>query len=252
MLTAFFLGIGSGALALAIEKVILYVLNPENVIFSPSFEVVGIADLVGPFVFSFLFAAIVEESTKFIILKKYFEITVINQVIDGMKIGLAMGLGFAFLENFFYFFDTYNSGFGLGTIAVIFLLRGVLSTLAHSLYGIIMGYYLSLAKFHVAYRFKFLRSGLIASVLAHGFFNFFLITDMGIYSVIMLTVFLVIVLHWYNDRKNLELYITSKDKTLVVSPFLAEKLEKEIFALGSASQETYLDKLWGLLMSKEK
>ena len=114
-----------------------------------------------------------------------------------------------------------------------------------------MGYYLALSKFHPGHKTQLLKKSLALSVLAHGFFNFFLITNLGFYSVFMIGFFFFVSIMWYSDRKNLTLYIESKGKTLIVPPFLAEQLEVEILLGKGVSQERYLEKLWGLLMNKK-
>lgn len=250
---AFFLGIGSAFLSLALEQTVFFYFDVDTSFLSPFFSATKFVDLVGPLIFSFLFAAVIEETSKLVFVRKYFDITGINQVIDGMKIGLAVGLGFAFIENIIYFSAALHySALTVQEVVAVFLLRGAFSTLAHGIYGIVMGYYLSLGKFYEKLHTHFIWRALFASVLIHGLFNFFLIVNLGFYSVFMLVFLLVATLLWYNDRKNLELRITSGDQTLVIPPFLAEKLELEVWKSKHASQAEYLDKLWGILLEVEE
>jgi len=253
LLFAFVLGIGSALLALAAEQTAFFYFDINTSFLSPFFFVRSFADLWGPLIFSFLVAAVIEESAKFSFIKKYFDITSINQIIDGMKMGLAMGLGFAFVENIIYFSDAlYYSNLTTEEIATVFLLRGAFSTLAHGIYGIVMGYYLSLAKFNESLRRRLAWRALFASILIHGLFNFFLIINLGFYSVFMLVFLLIAALLWYNDRKNLELRIRGGDRTLVVPPFLAERLELEVWKSKHSSQADYLDRLWNILLEAEE
>lgn len=247
---AFFLGIGSAFLALTLEQVVFFYFNIDTSFLEPSFVAKSLNDLVFPLLFSFLFVAIIEESSKFVFVKKYFDITSINQVIDGMKICLAMGLGFAFIENIIYFSKI--PSLSPAEIASLFILRGAFSTLAHGIYGIIMGYYLSLGKFYERLHTHFVWRALFASILIHGLFDFFLIVQLGFYSLFMLIFLLAAAIIWYNDRKNLELRIISGDQTIIVPPFLAERLELEVWKSKHTSQAEYLDRLWSILFDVEE
>ena len=250
LLIAFVLGIGSAFMSLAIEMSFYNIFNLDTSFLDISFSAKTLSDLIGPLIYSFCFAAIIEETSKFILVKKLFDLTNINQVIDGMKIGLAVGLGFALIENSIYFSAVLSQN--PEKIAAVFILRGVLSTLAHGIYGIIMGYYLSLAKFYEKLHTYFVWRALLASFLIHGLFNFFLIIQLGFYSLFMLIFLLVAAVLWYNDRKNLELRITIGDKTLIVPPFLAEKLEFDIWKGKKVSREDYLEKLWNILLETDE
>ncbi len=250
LLISFFIGIGAAFLSLAVEQTVITYLDIDSSFLSPSFAAHSINDLLGPIIFSFLFAAIIEESSKFVLVKKYFDITNVNQVIDGMKICLISGLGFAFIENIIYFYDI--SSLRASEVVALFVLRGAFSTLAHGIYGIVMGYYLSLSKFYDKLHTHFYFRALLASVLVHGLFNFFLIIKLGFYSLFMLLALLIATILWYNDRKNLELHITGGDKTIVVPPFLAEKLELEVWKSKHSSRADYLDNLWNILLDTDE
>ncbi len=146
-----------------------------------------------------------------------------------MKIGLWLGLGFAFAENTLYFFTFFSDAYSVHVLVLTLFIRGILSTLAHGLYGTIMGYYLSLAKFHALYRPRFLRISLATSTLVHGFFNFLLIVYLGTASVFLLMAFLAIALIWYADRRSLEVNASSSDLlNMKRPPFLAIQHELEV------------------------
>src|SRR3989338_9260850 len=115
-------------------------------------KVDSIYDVATPLLFSFLFAAGIEEAVKYIFLWRYFRVSEVNQVIDGMKLGLWLGLGFAFVENTLYFTNFYLHKAPSVDFMNTLVLRGVIATLAHGLYGIVGGYYLALAKFYKAYQ----------------------------------------------------------------------------------------------------
>ena len=115
------------------------------------------------FVFIFLMAAI-EEIIKFVFLRQYLKINAVNQIVDGMKIGIWLGLGFVFIENVFYFLNFYFQITKIQSLLSVIVLRGIFSTLAHALYGAIMGYYLSLAKFNKIYQSYFLQRGYLINI----------------------------------------------------------------------------------------
>ncbi len=227
LFTPFLFGIGVSLVVFLFEKLSLSFINIDLSFLQPLFTIHNPQELIGPFLFSFCFIALIEESAKFIILKKYFKIKAVNQVIDGMKIGLWLGFGFVFIENTFYFLNFYSQLTAPSLLINIVLLRGVFSTLAQALYGMIMGYYISLAKFNKLYQYSFLRKGFATSLIVHGFFNFFLIINLGVSSAFMLIAILIVTLIWYNNKKNLELYLYIDSKKLIAPPFLADRIELE-------------------------
>ena len=115
---------------------------------------------------AFLEAGIPEELCKFII----FMIFIWNdknfdEYFDGIVYATFIGLGFACVENIEYVFS-----FGVQTGVV----RALLSVPGHFLFGVIMGYFLSMAKFQSEKRGVYLLSGLLLAMLAHGLFDWLL------------------------------------------------------------------------------
>lgn len=182
----------------------------------------------GTIIYAFIVTASVEEVIKFVILKKFLHSHKVDQIIDGIKIGLYVGLGFAFAENIFYFFNFISTASSISSVVTIITIRALLSTLAHGLYGIVMGYYLSLAKFHAIYRNNFLIISISTAVLLHGFFNYFLLISLGIWSVILMVLILVVVLIWYDDRRNIEVSISTDFINRKSAPFMSSQHELEV------------------------
>lgn len=220
------IGIGAALGALGIEIIVSKLLVLELSFLEPDFRVLELKNLINPLIFSFVFIAFIEEVSKFILIKKYLELKKVSSVVEGMKIGLWVGFGFVFIENIIYFFNFASYAATLPIISV-FLIRGTLSTLAHGLYGVISSYYISLATFHKFYRRYFLRAALIASILLHGIFNFFLIINLGFYSVLLIFALLIIVLVWYNEKNVLVIGISRFDLRLNTPQFFTEKSEVE-------------------------
>lgn len=91
-----------------------------------------------------------------------------NEFFDGIVYATFISLGFACIENIMYVF---GSGSFFGSIG-IGLTRALLSVPGHFLFGVLMGYYLGMAKFDPANRRKYLTYSLIIPMLAHGAFDY--------------------------------------------------------------------------------
>lgn len=109
----------------------------------------------------FLYAAIPEELSKFLFLyiliwkNKHFD-----QYYDGIVYAVTVSLGFAWIENIFYVLEN-----GIG-VAII---RALLSVPCHGLFGVVMGYFFSLAKFK--HNNMYLLKTILYPILFHGVFN---------------------------------------------------------------------------------
>ena len=91
-----------------------------------------------------------------------------NEFFDGIVYATFIGLGFACVENIMYVFGA-ESFFGSIGISV---LRALLSVPGHFLFGVLMGYYLAMAKYNPQNRKKYLIYSLIIPMLAHGVFDY--------------------------------------------------------------------------------
>lgn len=154
LIKSFFGGVLSAVLTVLLLMVLLPVIpKPTDVFLLSIFE-------------AFVEAAIPEEFFKFLIL--YLIIwrhKAFNEMFDGIVYAVFVSLGFACIENIFYVF---SNGVLVG------LLRAVLSVPGHALFGVIMGYYLSLARFNPEQKNLYIIKSLFFSTLAHGIFNFLL------------------------------------------------------------------------------
>lgn len=137
---------------------------------------------------AFFGAAIPEEIAKFVMLwlllrkNPHFD-----EKMDGIIYAVCVSLGFAALENIMYLFSNADSFVSVGLVRAIFAVPG------HFCYGILMGYYYSLAKFYpqASTRNKVLI--LLAPIIAHGLYDsiLFIINVTPSISGILLIVFLV-------------------------------------------------------------
>lgn len=115
---------------------------------------------------AFMEAGIPEELCKFIIFMIFiWRDKNFDEYFDGIVYATFIGLGFACVENIEYVF---SFGFQTGVV------RALLSVPGHFLFGVVMGYFLSMAKFHSEKRGVYMVSGLLLAMLAHGLFDWLL------------------------------------------------------------------------------
>ena len=130
-------------------------------------SVLGNTSLANTVFFSaFLEAGIPEELSKFLIFMIFiWRDKNFDEYFDGIVYASFIGLGFACVENIGYVFEF---GFSTGVV------RALLSVPGHFLFGVVMGYFLSMAKFHADKRSAYLWTGLLVAMLAHGLFDWLL------------------------------------------------------------------------------
>lgn len=141
----------------------------------------------------FIGIALIEEFSKwifvYIIAWKHREF---NHVYDAIVYCVFVSLGFATLENILYVFSATNFADSLS----IALNRMIFSVPGHTFFGVMMGYYLGLAKLTSVHGIKDKsRTNLILSILvptiAHGFFDYFLMLGTN-FAFILFLVFVVV------------------------------------------------------------
>lgn len=170
---------------------------------------------------AFLVVALTEEASKFLMVKWYaWPRHFFNEPFDGIVYGVMVAMGFATLENIGYVMQH-----GWQTA----ILRMFLSVPAHATFGVLMGYYLGLAKFtHDSHSRQLMIRGLLLSVLFHGLFDLFLFAqeDDGItrkwssgllFGTAILSYFVAVRLSWQAIRMHQELSrnnFQSQDKTV--------------------------------------
>jgi RsiW-degrading membrane proteinase PrsW (M82 family) len=149
------------------------------------YEVTNIFDSIR---LSFFGAAILEEVAKFFILwlvlrkNRFFD-----EKMDGIVYAVCVSLGFAAVENIMYLFSNIDTFLAVGVSRVIFSVPG------HFCFGILMGYYYSLAKFYPKTPKKNKALILVAPIIVHGLYDsiLFIISVTPAISGILLIVFLV-------------------------------------------------------------
>jgi protease PrsW len=118
------------------------------------------------FLYAFIGVGLVEELSKFFFVRVYaYPKKAFNEPFDGIVYSVMVAMGFATLENI-----QYAVFHGLGTT----LLRMFTAVPLHATCGIIMGFFLGMAKFrNKPSRFIFI--GILLATGVHGFYDFFLI-----------------------------------------------------------------------------
>jgi len=109
-----------------------------------------------------------------------------DEYMDGIVYATFIGLGFACVENIMYVFSSATESYGSAIHTSI--VRAILSVPGHFLFGVVMGYFLSLAKFKEGKFWPYLLMGLAAAAAAHGLFDWMLMitgyVSMGLGTII--------------------------------------------------------------------
>lgn len=143
---------------------------------------------------AFIVAGLVEESFKFLVFYLFiWRHHEFDEMYDGIVYSVFVSLGFATIENIGYVLST---GFSVA------LLRSLTAVPAHAMFGVIMGYYLGIAKFvRSPYKEKYFRLGLIVPILLHGLYDFILFSHR--YYVVSVFVIYVIYL-WRRGMRHVK------------------------------------------------
>lgn len=150
---------------------------------------------------AFIVAGLTEEYFKrLVVIKLTCKSKYFDEKLDGIVYSIFSALGFATVENIIYvvFRFSYNPYIGL--------YRGVLSVPVHAIFGVTMGYYLSLSKFastKIREKVNF-RKSLYMPIFLHGTFNFILMAGIP-EATIVITIYAIYL--WITNQKKLNTYI---------------------------------------------
>lgn len=116
--------------------------------------------------FAFGVVAVSEELSKFLMVRYIaYPRQAFDDPFDGIVYAVMVSMGFATLENIGY---VMQHGFATG------IFRMFISVPAHATFGILMGYFLGLAKFNPSYKNLYILLAVFFPVLFHGAFDYFL------------------------------------------------------------------------------
>lgn len=191
-----------------------YVLGALAVIPSIVVEEILINFNIFPGIFGALFNAFIvagftEEYFKRLVVLKYpYKTKFFNEKLDGIVYCVFASMGFATVENIIYVVYRYTNNPFIG------LYRGIFSVPAHAIFGITMGYYLSLARFDqdLKRKRKNMRKSLYMPLIMHGVFDFILMA--GIPELTLMFVPYVIFLWWLNQRKLATFMYDSRNRAI--------------------------------------
>ena len=187
---------------------------------------------------AFMEAGIPEELCKFLIFMIFiWRDKNFDEYMDGIVYATFIGLGFACVENIEYVFS-----FGVETGVI----RALLSVPGHFLFGVVMGYFLSMAKFHPDKRAKYLWTGLLLAMLAHGLFDWLLM----IASVLPLVGGIIYIVFIWGDIKLWKLGLKYINKQQENSRMQAEQakaaeMDYQIRSMDSGYDSEYKRIDWG-------
>lgn len=151
-----------------------------------------------------------EEFFKFLVLRFYmYRHKEFDEPYDGIIYGVAVGMGFAAVENIMY---VAQGGLSVG------LLRMFTAVPGHAIFGVILGYYTGLAKFKEkrGARTGLIFFGFVLAMLTHGLYDFFLVYDE---SALFFFSFLILIFGIILSRKAIKLHQKS-------SPFIDNPKQK--------------------------
>lgn len=139
--------------------------------FEQTFEYVNDHTKTGLAVLCYGVIGFSEEFSKFLGLRLYaYNKKSFDEPLDGIVYSVMVSMGFATLENILYVLKYAEMGMGLE----VGIKRMFLSVPAHATFGVLMGYFVGKAKFSPGKSFALLIMGLLAAILFHGSFDYFI------------------------------------------------------------------------------
>ncbi len=148
------------------------------------------------FAYAFGVVALSEEFAKFLFLRIFiFPNKAFDEPFDGIVYAVMAGMGFAAFENIIYVQS--------GGIQVA-ILRMFTAIPAHAVFGVLMGYFMGLAKFDKKRQVQLMFTGVMAAVVAHGLYDFFLM-QMN-YEFLGGMAFTTLILSWVLGKKAMRIH----------------------------------------------
>jgi len=168
------------------------------------------------FYMSFIRAAFLEETLKFLIIIYYcLYLDEFNEPMDALVYGVAASIGFAVFENWEYVIS--GSNVSLSHAKDIALIRAFTAVPLHALAGVFMGFFLIEAIFEKQNKKLFLFLALFFPICLHGLYDLILFSEniSDYYIYILLIVFLIRAIFVFKKEKAFQLTTISK-KTKVI------------------------------------
>lgn len=162
-----------------------------------AFQAVVPAAEESAFLTAFVTAGALEELSKFGLLYLFaWRRRDFDEPYDGIMYSVMVAMGFATLENVLYVFQ---GGWETG------LLRMFTAVPAHAAFGILMGYWVGLAKFRPLVKGRLIFYGLASAILLHGLYDYFLMQQ--IYGGLVIGALVSLVLGIIMARRAMRLHV---------------------------------------------
>jgi len=141
----------------------------------------------------FVVASLTEEGLKYLAFLLFFwSSRNFNEKFDGIVYAVFISLGFAAIENLLY---VYEGGYQVGII------RAITAVPAHALFGTVMGYHFSYARFYPERRMRQLLLVFFMPFLWHGLYDFLILGKREIFIIIFIP---VVIWFWINGLKRMK------------------------------------------------
>lgn len=193
----------------------------------------------GHYLHDFLFytfgVGAIEETIKFIpaVIALVFMKRAINEPIDFIKYTLVSSLGFAFVENI-----EYSLSYGINVL----ISRSILAVPAHMFFSALFVYGIVLYKYQRArFRAWVIPLFILASFVAHGFYDFSLNIENGVFGILLTVLYFFILM---------SLFVTILNNCLNNSPFFNPKLVIDTDSLRNQVALFYLVLIVGVVAAK--
>lgn len=158
-------------------------------------------DVLLPALATFLIVALVEESLRYVVLRIWIRRSAaVDQIFDGLVIGVALGIGFATLENTVYFLNLFQQG-NFDALVFVFFLRFLISTLAHISFGGLMGVLVARGVFDLYAPGQYFAQAFFLPWLLHGLYDLLLGLNQSLYAVLLLLPGLAALILWQGKRE---------------------------------------------------
>ena len=160
----------------------------------------------------FVVIALTEEFFKYLVVRgKVFNNCNLDEPLDIMLYMIISALGFAALENILYLFSPANNlSFNqvLNNTIIISFVRFIGATFLHTLASGTLGYFLALSFYETKNKTRLFLAGLSVAAIAHGLYNFSIMTFKGILQlsipIIILTGLAIFMIWAFNRVKSMK------------------------------------------------
>jgi protease PrsW len=141
----------------------------------------------------FIVASATEEIIKFLaVYYLFWNNRNFNEKFDGIVYSVVVSLGFATVENFFYI---YQGTLGTG------LLRAFTAVPAHAIFGVVMGYYLGMARFRPFRKRGYIFMAVLMPWFFHGLYDFLLLSGHRILVGLFIPLMVILVVMAFRRMK---------------------------------------------------